>query len=191
MASSASRVGSVSSTSEWWRGKDSNLRRRLPADLQSAPFGHSGTPPVFRRSQASVVNPESRIQSGDGRRRSGAGGGTRTRDLLITSQVLYRLSYASEITELSEFPESPRDGSECIGGSFTRVNHRARSFPGAWRIGAEPPAARRRVPSLYVVRAPSPHEAGLASSPRLSLARILRISAAWTLEASLHDVATP
>ena len=27
----------------------------------------------------------------------GAGGGTRTRDLLITSQVLYQLSYASDI----------------------------------------------------------------------------------------------
>src|SRR5262249_21756602 len=28
-----------------WRGEDSNLRRRLPADLQSAPFGRSGTSP--------------------------------------------------------------------------------------------------------------------------------------------------
>src|SRR5712671_2273200 len=37
----------------WW-GKDSNLRRREPADLQSAPFGHSGTPPVF-----ALVNPAS------------------------------------------------------------------------------------------------------------------------------------
>ena len=30
-----------------WRGKDSNLRSVDAADLQSAPFGHSGTPPVF------------------------------------------------------------------------------------------------------------------------------------------------
>src|SRR5215469_12378137 len=30
---------------EWWRGKDSNLRRRKPADLQSAPVGRLGTPP--------------------------------------------------------------------------------------------------------------------------------------------------
>ena len=30
----------------WWRGVDSNHRRRKPADLQSAPFGRSGTPPV-------------------------------------------------------------------------------------------------------------------------------------------------
>ncbi len=30
--------------SQWW-GKDSNLRRLSPADLQSAPVGHLGTPP--------------------------------------------------------------------------------------------------------------------------------------------------
>ncbi len=29
----------------WWRGMDSNHRRRKPTDLQSAPFSHSGTPP--------------------------------------------------------------------------------------------------------------------------------------------------
>ncbi len=28
-----------------WGGKDSNLRRRKPTDLQSAPFDRSGTPP--------------------------------------------------------------------------------------------------------------------------------------------------
>ena len=28
-----------------WGGEDSNLRRPTPADLQSAPFGHSGNPP--------------------------------------------------------------------------------------------------------------------------------------------------
>src|SRR5690348_17085583 len=33
------------SRSRWWRGKDSNLRRRKPADLQSAPVGRLGTPP--------------------------------------------------------------------------------------------------------------------------------------------------
>src|SRR5439155_12870951 len=30
----------------WWRGEDSNLRRRAPADLQSAPFGRLGTSPL-------------------------------------------------------------------------------------------------------------------------------------------------
>ncbi len=42
------------------------------ADLQSAPFGHSGISPY-----------------------NGAGDGTRTRDLLITNQLLYQLSYTS------------------------------------------------------------------------------------------------
>src|SRR5690349_13941173 len=36
---------------EWW-GKDSNLRRLSPADLQSAPVGHLGTPPSVRRTGA-------------------------------------------------------------------------------------------------------------------------------------------
>ena len=45
-------------------------------DLQSAPFGRSGTLPY------------------------GAGDGTRTRDLLITNQLLYQLSYTSIWWEL-------------------------------------------------------------------------------------------
>lgn len=32
---------------KWWGQMDSNHRRHSPADLQSAPFGHSGTPPKF------------------------------------------------------------------------------------------------------------------------------------------------
>ena len=44
--------------------------KALLTDLQSVPFGHSGTPPRY-----------------------GASDGTRTRDLLITSQLLYQLSY--------------------------------------------------------------------------------------------------
>ncbi len=46
--------------------------KRDATDLQSAPFGHSGTLP-----------------------KNGAGDGTRTRDLLITNQLLYQLSYTS------------------------------------------------------------------------------------------------
>ena len=53
-----------------------------PADLQSVPFGHLGTPPF------SV-----------GRKKGGAGGRIRTPDLLITNQLLYQLSYTStEVT---------------------------------------------------------------------------------------------
>ena len=52
--------------------------KSLTTDLQSAPFGHSGTLPY------SVV-----------RWVGGAGGRTRTPDLLITNQLLYQLSYTS------------------------------------------------------------------------------------------------
>ena len=51
--------------------------KSLTTDLQSAPFGHSGTPPY------EIVL------------RGGAGGRTRTPDLLITNQLLYQLSYTS------------------------------------------------------------------------------------------------
>ena len=51
--------------------------KSLTTDLQSAPFGHSGTRPYF------VL------------KFSGAGGRTRTPDLLITNQLLYQLSYTS------------------------------------------------------------------------------------------------
>ena len=58
-----------------------NLRSHMTTDLQSAPFDHSGTPPE---------------QKNSARSKAGAGDGTRTRDLLITSQLLYLLSYASD-----------------------------------------------------------------------------------------------
>ena len=45
--------------------------KQLATDLQSAPFGHLGTPPDI----------------------NGASDGTRTRNLLITSQLLFQLSY--------------------------------------------------------------------------------------------------
>ena len=51
--------------------------KSMTADLQSAPFGRSGTLP----------NIQLRYLVG------GAGGRTRTPDLLITNQLLYQLSY--------------------------------------------------------------------------------------------------
>ena len=48
--------------------------KSVTTDLQSAPFGRSGTPPYS----------------------IGAGGRIRTPDLLITNQLLYQLSYTSE-----------------------------------------------------------------------------------------------
>ena len=52
-------------------------------DLQSAPFGHSGTPPYSSK-------------------RVGAGDGTRTRNLLITNQLLCQLSYTSVYSLLTD-----------------------------------------------------------------------------------------
>ena len=51
--------------------------KSLTADLQSAPFGHSGTCPYLVA--------------------SGAGDWNRTRNLLITNQLLCQLSYTSEL----------------------------------------------------------------------------------------------
>ena len=56
--------------------------KSMTADLQSAPFGRSGTLP----------NIQLRYLVG------GAGGRTRTPDLLITNQLLYQLSYTSVST---------------------------------------------------------------------------------------------
>ena len=56
--------------------------KRDATDLQSAPFGHSGTPPHSQLINIQVTN-------------NGAGDGTRTPDLLITNQLLYQLSYTS------------------------------------------------------------------------------------------------
>ena len=57
--------------------------KRNAADLQSVPFGHSGTPPY------------SLFQLG------GAGRRTLTPDLLITNQLLYRLSYTGSSNRTS------------------------------------------------------------------------------------------
>ncbi len=43
---------------KWWRGVDSNHRKLTLADLQSAPFGHSGTTPFkWSCSQESNLRP--------------------------------------------------------------------------------------------------------------------------------------
>ena len=57
-------------------------------DLQSAPFGHSGTLPYA-------------VLEAVGMERGGAGRRTRTPDLLITNQLLYQLSYTSMISDES------------------------------------------------------------------------------------------
>ena len=64
----------------WWERMDSDHRSRKTTDLQSAPFGHSGTLPYKMCNEI-----------------LGAGRRTWTPDLLITNQLLYQLSYTSAI----------------------------------------------------------------------------------------------
>src|SRR5690349_16733068 len=61
LSTSYSRVHHLppSHEDEWWRGKDSNLRRRKPADLQSAPVGRLGTPPRKNEPRILVATPRS------------------------------------------------------------------------------------------------------------------------------------
>ena len=69
---------------------DSNQRRRKPAGLQPAPFGHSGNPPgIFVHQITYLLTLLSR-----------AGEGTRTPNPLLTKQELYQLSYTSKVVEL-------------------------------------------------------------------------------------------
>ena len=58
--------------------------KSVTADLQSAPFGHSGTYPY----------------------EVGAGEGNRTPNLLITNQLLCQLSYASTVSMVTEHKEN-------------------------------------------------------------------------------------
>ena len=60
--------------------------KSLTTDLQSAPFGHSGIPPY------SIIV----LVGGAGRR-------IRTPDLLITNQLLYRLSYTSNSNSKADY----------------------------------------------------------------------------------------
>jgi hypothetical protein len=67
----------LTSAFEWWREEGSNLRRSFDRQIYSLLL--LTTQPSLRKSTT-----------------AGAGGGTRTRDLLITNQLLCQLSYASD-----------------------------------------------------------------------------------------------
>ena len=62
---SRDRIVSSSVFRSLWRGEDSNLRRRSPADLQSAPFGRSGTSPVRAAAAKPSRWPESNRRPAD------------------------------------------------------------------------------------------------------------------------------
>ena len=79
----------------WWGGEVSNLRRLTPTDLQSVPFGHSGTSPNHNACTITEI-PSFAAESQSLCVNYGATGGTRTPDRLITNQLLYQLSYGGE-----------------------------------------------------------------------------------------------
>ena len=108
-------VGGQASCPHWWAVKDSNLRRRLPTDLQSVPFGHLGNRP-FTPSPAgdrSAVggDPMHRRYTGPVARlprcstefqiaflkQAQADDGNRTRNLPLTRRLLCRLSYVGVV----------------------------------------------------------------------------------------------
>ena len=90
---------------------DSNHRSLTTTDLQSVPFGRSGTPPRYtktlsrscrnRKKERDLHRPPESDDSGNLELflsvtpKYGAGDGNRTRNLLITNQLLCQLSYAS------------------------------------------------------------------------------------------------
>ncbi len=72
-----------------WAGEDSNLRRLMPTDLQSVAFDRFATCPSSLTPAAIPIPPRPDPT------KARAGDQIRTGDLLITSQLLYQLSYAS------------------------------------------------------------------------------------------------
>ena len=98
----------------WWAEEDSNLRSPKTADLQSAPFSHSGICPWEARRRA-PSSPDRRADPG--RRHDSnpiaarheadtetpaarADEGIRTPDPLITNQLLCQLSYVSPVSAI-------------------------------------------------------------------------------------------
>ena len=90
-----------------------------PADLQSAPFDHSGTPPRGRALGTARLGAQKRR----------AGEGTRTPNRLITNEMLYQLSYASARrgVRLGEDKEALMG---CQGWEQPRASIRPESRPG-------------------------------------------------------------
>ena len=85
--------------SKWWREKDSNLRRQCQQIYSLPPLANSGIPPCY-----------------------GADNRIRTYDLLITSQLLYQLSYVGIVKKMAE-PTRVELAISCVTGRHVRPLH--------------------------------------------------------------------
>ena len=145
--------------------------KSLTADLQSVPFGHSGIPPyslccthfetqrsgfkMKRRKAIADMELFASAESGMGQASfdGGAGRRIRTPDLLITNQLLYRLSYTS------------RKSSEGYNSKSERIcQHENKSFPAAEKFSA--------AGSVFTLRCALP--AALPRSPQRALRALPR-----------------
>ena len=75
-----------------WAEKDSNLRRRLPTDLQSVPVVHLGIRPLFNFISHPTIGQQQLMEEDHTR----ADDGNRTHNLPLTRRLLYRLSYVGK-----------------------------------------------------------------------------------------------
>ena len=111
--------------------------KAVPTDLQSAPFGHSGTPPYMNHIKMLVV---------------GAGERNRTINLLITNQLLCRLSYTSKSSgfSIARFWRNVKSLSEkkCPHGEnfIDSIKENETVFPTVclWTIGAADSTSQAR-----------------------------------------------
>jgi hypothetical protein len=81
-----------------WRGLDSNQRRREPADLQSAPFGHLGTPPhALLRLSSRVWLAKSSFHSSRGRRGDSNPGPTDYKSVALPPELHRQTPYLQQV----------------------------------------------------------------------------------------------
>ena len=91
------------SYSRWWAGKDSNLRR-LSQQIYSLPPLATWVPAPKQKFSPCFTQMSSYGAVKISKMLPRAGEGTRTPDLLITNQLLYRLSYASKTSHPVAIP---------------------------------------------------------------------------------------
>ncbi len=135
-----------------------SLHRPFPGRITSGQFAQTSAhahraadlPPTWRQTRLTFkpIKHRSGAQTPCGGRKNGAGERSRTPDRLITSQLLYQLSYASSTTRFSTTPSKERlktwrrDSSESCPGK----QHVNRNFVFYWHFYCFPAVFARRAP---------------------------------------------